>query len=135
MPQKTNEQNQIKFLFGDDELSKYYRACDVFIMPSREIPERGDAEGFGIVYLEANACGKPVIGGRSGGVPSAILDGVTGLLVNPLSTEEISGSLRKLLLNNELAKKLGANGRMRVEEELNWDIIANKIQQVYYNNS
>ena len=117
---------------GDDELPKYYNACDVFIMPSREITETGDAEGFGIVYLEANACGKPVIGGRAGGVPGAILDGVTGFLVNPLSAEEISEALIKLLQNNELAVKLGVNGRRRVEEELNWDIIANKVQQVYY---
>jgi len=116
---------------SEEELPKYYNACDVFIMPSREITSKGDAEGFGIVYLEANACGKPVIGGRSGGISSAIVEGVTGLLVNPLNVEEISNSLVQLLHDKDLALKLGNNGRCRVEEELNWDSIASKINKEY----
>ncbi len=114
---------------SDEELPKCYAACDLFIMPSREIKEKGEVEGFGIVYLEANACGKPVIGGRSGGVEDAIIDGVTGFLVTPLDKDEISRTLIRLLKDESLAKRLGRNGRMRIESELNWKNIAGKIQK------
>ena len=110
-----------------EELPLYYAACDLFIMPSYEIKERGDVEGFGIAYLEANACGKPVIGGRSGGVPDAIIDGETGLLVDPLNINQIADVLIKLLTNPEYSQKLGKKGRERVEKELNWQKVAEKI--------
>jgi phosphatidylinositol alpha-1,6-mannosyltransferase len=119
----------------DDKLAEYYNACDVFIMPSREIKETGDAEGFGIVYLEANACGKPVVGGRSGGIGDAIIHGYNGLLVDPLSVEEVAYSLIELLRNELLARKMGMNGRKRVVDELNWDVIAHKLQQLYSSRS
>ncbi len=109
------------------ELPCYYNACDVFIMPSREIPEEGDAEGFGIVYLEANACGKPVIGGKSGGIPDAIMDGKTGLLVDPHSEEEIAQALIKLLSDEDYAQKLGQNGLDRVRKELTWEKTAKQV--------
>ena len=113
-----------------EELPPYYAACDLFIMPSYEIKEKGDVEGFGIVFLEANACGKPVIGGRSGGVPDAVIDGETGLLVDPLSINQIAQALIKLLTNPEYSQKLGKKGRERVEKELNWQKVAEKIRGV-----
>ena len=76
---------------GSGLLNEYYNMCDQFIMISRELP-KGDAEGFGIVYLEAASAGIPVIAGNSGGVGEAVLDGVTGLLVDPESTREIKES-------------------------------------------
>ena len=84
-------------------------------------------EGFGIVYLEANACGKPVLGGRSGGVEDAIIDGVTGLLVDPLDVNEVAQALIKLLTDSAYAEDLGKNGRRRVEEELNWKTTCRKL--------
>jgi len=93
----------------DEELQAWYELCDIFIMPSRDMD--GDFEGFGIVYLEANAHGKPVIGGDSGGVRDAVKDGVNGLLVNPVSTEEIKNAIVKLYKDDELRKKLGAQGK------------------------
>jgi phosphatidylinositol alpha-1,6-mannosyltransferase len=113
----------------DAELPAYYSAADVFIMPSRET--KGDAEGFGIVYLEANACGKPVIGGRSGGIPDAICEGLTGLLVDPSNEEEIADAIIRVLQDEFLAEKLGANGRKRVEQELTWDRIATRLWELY----
>lgn len=104
-----------------DELCKCYNACDLFIMPSRTIEEKGDVEGFGIVFLEAGACGKPVIGGSDGGMSEAIENRVTGLLVNPLNTKEISEAIIGILSDKNYAKKLGENGRKRVLEELNWE--------------
>ncbi len=109
------------------ELPLYYNAGDVFIMPSRGIEEEGDFEGFGIVFLEANACGKPVIGGRSGGVEDAIVEGKTGLLVDPLSREDVAGALISLLTDERLAQELGRKGRERVEKELNWRTISRRI--------
>lgn len=115
-----------------EELPLYYAACDLFVMPSYEIKERGDVEGFGITYLEANACGKPVIGGRSGGVTDAVIDGETGLLVDPLNINQIAKAMVKLLTNPEFARKLGGEGRRRVERELNWQEIAKKIKGIIH---
>lgn len=115
----------------DKELLQYYNICDVFIMPSREID--GDIEGFGIVYLEANACSKPVIGGKSGGVYDAVQDGVSGILVDPLDVDEISQALITLLTDDQLAKKLGQQGRKRVEEEFRNLAMAEKLTQIFKN--
>jgi phosphatidylinositol alpha-1,6-mannosyltransferase len=109
----------------DEGLSAYFDLGDVFIMPSREID--GDVEGFGIVYLEANTAGKPVIGGRSGGVSEAVKEGVSGLLVDPLNVNEIAEAIIKLLTNEELRIKLGNQGKERVEKEFRWEREAEKI--------
>jgi len=111
----------------DEELLHLYNLSDVFIMVSREIEDEGQVEGFGIVYLEANACGKPVIGGRSGGVEDAILNGATGLLVEPLDSGEIAQAIIKLFTDPDYAEELGKNGRRRVEEELNWKMTGRKL--------
>ena len=95
-----------------------YRACDVYVMPNRTLPD-GDTEGFGLVFLEAGACGKPVIGGRAGGVPDAIVDGETGLLVNALAPEPVADACLKLLGDGELCARLGAAGR-RHADALAW---------------
>lgn len=117
-------------LVPDEALPLYYEACDIFIMPSRIIEKKGHVEGFGIVYLEANLCGKPVIGGWSGGVPDAMVDGVTGVLVDPLDSSEIAEAIIKLLSNPELARKMGQAGRIRAQTEFNWDKIVGKFIRV-----
>jgi len=114
----------------DKELRKWYQICDVFIMVSRDSTIDGGAEGFGIVYLEANAYGKPVVGGRAGGVPDAIIDNVTGLLVNPENEMEITETIVKLLANPELAKKLGEQGRKRILQDLSWKKVGEKAEKV-----
>lgn len=106
----------------------YYNICDIFVMPSKTVDF--DYESFGIVYAEANACGKPVIGGKSGGVEDAVIDGFTGLLVDPDNTEEISQAIIRLLSDEAYAKKLGENGLRRVEEELNWTMVGRKIEEI-----
>ncbi len=93
----------------DAEVVAYYRTADLYIMPNRTT-DGGDTEGFGLVFLEAGACGKPVIGGRAGGVPDAILDGKTGLLVDGRSSTEIAEACIALLTDDTLAARLGANG-------------------------
>ncbi len=99
----------------EDDLASLYAACDLFVMPSRSLPW-GDFEGFGIVFLEAGACGKPVIGGRSGGVPEAVIDGVTGILVNPTDVDELSAAITRLLADRGEAMRLGTQGRRRTEQ-------------------
>jgi phosphatidyl-myo-inositol dimannoside synthase len=102
----------------EDELPAVYRMADVFVMPSR--PEGADTEGFGIVYLEAGACGVPVVGGRSGGVPDAVDDGRTGLLVDPQDPGAIAEAVARLLLDCGLAKRMGEEAQRRARTEWTW---------------
>ena len=115
-------QPQVHFLglVAAEERVRLYQRCAIYLMPSRTIESKGDFEGFGITFLEANACGKPVIGGHSGGVADAVLDGVTGLLVDPHSPDEIAEKILRLLRDGDFAAQLGRQGRERVECELNW---------------
>ncbi len=116
---------------SDAELPLLYNACDAFVMCSREDrSQRGIlAEGFGIALVEASACGKPVIAGRSGGVPDAVQDGITGLLVNPVDTDEVAAAIVKVLQEPGLARTMGNNGRKWVEREMNWSRAADEFQQ------
>jgi phosphatidylinositol alpha-1,6-mannosyltransferase len=124
-------QRNVLFLgsLSDEEVAKYYKLCDVFIMPSRETEDR-DAEGFGLVYLEANSFGKPVIGGKSGGVEDAIIDGQTGFLVEPKNINMIATAVTRLLSKDDLAKKLGENGKNRVEKEFIWSYKAEQLTKI-----
>ncbi len=127
--EKLNLEQTVIFVgyVGDEELPAFYNMCDLFIMPSRVVGN--SVEGFGISYIEANACSKPTIGGKGGGVSDAILDGITGFLVDPLDVEQIAETIILLLKDKYLAEKLGKNGLQRVEKELNWRIVAQKVRQ------
>ena len=107
----------------DEELPYYYGACDLFVLLSRTLTGKGEIEGFGIVFLEAGACEKPVIGGKGGGTSEAIEDGVTGLLVDPLDVNEIAQAIVKVLKDRELARRLGENGRKRAAKQPAWDLL------------
>ncbi|RKY57866.1 MAG: hypothetical protein DRP94_07835 [Candidatus Latescibacterota bacterium] len=117
----------------DEELPGYYNVCDLFVLPNRETEEsdylRGDYEGFGIVFLEAGACAKPVVGGRSGGVEEAVVDGVTGLLVDPRSPEEVAGAVIELLEDRDLRERLGREGRRRAEQ-FDWRKLSLKLEGI-----
>jgi phosphatidylinositol alpha-1,6-mannosyltransferase len=93
----------------DKELVDYYRLCDVFAMPNRDMPG-GDTEGFGLVFLEANACGKPVIAGRAGGAVEAVKDEENGLLVDGWSIEEVIEALIRLLTDRALYQRISNRG-------------------------
>jgi phosphatidylinositol alpha-1,6-mannosyltransferase len=107
------------------ELPTFYKLCDVFVMPNREVGS--DIEGFGIVFLEAGAAGKPVIGGRSGGTSDAVLDGVTGFLVDPRSVSAVADAMLMLLENPVLAADLGDAGRRRVLASFQYADVARDI--------
>ena len=108
---------------SDAELPALYQSCDVFVMPNREEAGR-DIEGFGIVFLEAAACARPVVGGRSGGVREAVVDGETGLLVDGHDPEAVAGAVLSLLGDPARAAAMGRRGRKRVEQEFGWEAIA-----------
>jgi phosphatidylinositol alpha-1,6-mannosyltransferase len=102
-----------------------YDRCDVFVMVSRQEVD-GSAEGFGIVFLEAAARGKPAVGGRSGGIPDAIEDGVTGLLVDSEDPPAIADACVRLLTD----AALGAAGRARVAGQFTWEQVAARVERV-----
>lgn len=95
------------------ELMRLFAACDLFLLPTRTM-EDGNIEGFGIVFLEANLMGKPVIGGKSGGTVEAVIDSETGMIVDGNDVKEIAAAVVNILSDPELALKLGQNGRQRV---------------------
>lgn len=114
----------------EEELPLYYSLCDVFLMPSRFRTLYDDVEGFGIVFLEANACGKPVIGSRSGGIADAVVEGQSGLLVDPDSADDIAIAIERLVGNKSLREQMGVFGRQRVLHELNWRTVAEKVANI-----
>lgn len=117
----------------DEELPDYYNLCDVFVMVSRRRPTRQGGhrgEGFGIVYLEAAACGKAVVAGDDGGVAEAVEDGKTGLLIDPASVEATCNSLVRLLREEDLARRLGRSGRERACADFTWDRAADELVMI-----
>lgn len=106
------------------ELATHIAAADVFAHPNRSRWLGLEQEGFGIIFLEAQACGKPVIAGRSGGTPEALLEGESGLLVDGSAPDDIAEAAIRLLSDDELAARMGKAGRRFVEERFSWDDIA-----------
>lgn len=108
---------------SDQALALQYRRCSVFVLPARRTPD-GDLEGYGLVYFEAAAWGRPVIAGRSGGEVDAVVEGQTGVLVDGESVEEVGRAIRTLLADPARLQALGAAGRQRVETTHNWQVAA-----------
>ncbi|HEX6261369.1 MAG TPA: glycosyltransferase family 4 protein [Actinomycetota bacterium] len=107
----------------EEELPAYYAACDVFAMPCRDERFGFEVEGLGIVYLEAAASARPVIAGRSGGAPEAVLDGETGFVVDGADVADVTEALVALLRDPSEARRLGKAGRARAEREWGWDVV------------
>ena len=122
--------DRVKFLVDvpDRDLAPLYNCAEVYLGLSRVMNER--AEGFGISLVEASACGLPVLASRTGGIPDAVRDGETGLLVDGDQLEQISGSLRVLLDDRTLARRLGEAGRRAVEGHYNWDRVAADLARI-----
>jgi phosphatidylinositol alpha-1,6-mannosyltransferase len=123
-------EEHVRFLGLTEESTKWalYSMCDLFIMPNRLLNGE-DWEGFGIVFMEAALCGKPAIGGRNGGVPEAIEDCVTGLLVDSEKVDSIRDTVLLLLDNAESRGRMGLRARERGEEKFNWLAIAEAFQK------
>ncbi|MCX7379996.1 MAG: glycosyltransferase family 4 protein [Alphaproteobacteria bacterium] len=94
---------------ADAELADHYRLGDAFVLANRALPN-GDTEGFGLVLLEASACGLAVIGGRDGGTGSAVIDGETGLLVDGQSAAAVATAMARLRVNDAERRRMGRAG-------------------------
>jgi phosphatidyl-myo-inositol dimannoside synthase len=111
-----------------EELPAHYDAGDVFAMPCRTRRGGLEVEGLGIVYLEASATGLPVVAGRSGGAPDAVLDGRTGHVVDGRSVEAVGDAVARLLLDRDAARAMGEAGRDWVSSERRWDVLAERLR-------
>jgi phosphatidylinositol alpha-1,6-mannosyltransferase len=107
------------------DLPRWYNAADVFAMPNRDIG--GDTEGFGMVYIEAAACGCPAVAGIAGGTGNAVIDEVTGLRVDGESVAAVADALERILSDPALAARLGDQGWCRATSEFSWESVAHKI--------
>lgn len=103
---------------SDQALDDLYALAEIFALPNRDMPD-GDTEGFGLVFLEANASGKPVVAGRAGGVTDAVIDGVNGLTVDGTNIAAISAAIVKLLKDPALHQKL-AQGGICIAQRSDW---------------
>lgn len=110
------------------DLPRWQNACDMFAMPNREI--NGDNEGFGMVFIEAAACGKPSLAGLAGGTGSAVLHGETGLRVDGTSVDAVADGLRSLLTQPDLTRDWGQRALQRVGREFSWERVAEKTRQL-----
>ena len=111
-----------------DALPRWYNAADIVTMPNREID--GDTEGFGMVFIEAAACGKATIAGIAGGTGAAVIDGLTGLRVDGTSLEAVADGLCRLLGDDSLAAQFGKSGRERAVRDFSWQHVAEQTSRV-----
>jgi phosphatidylinositol alpha-1,6-mannosyltransferase len=119
--------DRVRFLTDvpDEDLPPLYNSADLYLGVSR--PVELMIEGFGISLSEASACGIPVIGSSTGGIPDLVRDGETGLLVDTESPEAVAGAVQLLLRERDLARRLGAAARRAVESFYNWDRVAEDV--------
>ena len=106
----------------NEALTQAYQQCDLFVLPNRDI--QGDIEGFGMVLLEAQACGRPVVAGDSGGTAETMQVGVTGLLLDCETPVELEQAIPTLLKDASRCRTMGEAGRQWVESRFAWPPLA-----------
>ncbi len=118
----------------DEELAKYYNLCDLFILLNRQTSKdqslSGDYEGFGIVFLEASACGKPVIAGNFGGIRDAVQDKKSGYIIDGKNLSEVTEAIKKLLINDYQRIQMGQFGRERAINFFTWEKISRELRKI-----
>jgi phosphatidylinositol alpha-1,6-mannosyltransferase len=121
----------VEFAGGVDDATRdaWLDRAWLFVMPSRRPPGSRAGEGFGIVFLEANARGLPVVGGRVPGVVDAVVDGETGLLTDPTDPDAVADAAIRILSDADLARRLGEAGAARARE-LSWDNVIGRLQRL-----
>jgi phosphatidyl-myo-inositol dimannoside synthase len=122
--------DRVRFLTGvpEADLPALYNCAEIYLGVSR--PEGLLMEGFGISLSEASASGIPVVGGQAGGIPDAVRDGETGLLVDSTDLRAVVASVESLLRDRQLGQRLGQAGRKAVEGYLNWDRVTADVQRI-----
>jgi phosphatidylinositol alpha-1,6-mannosyltransferase len=120
---------QFREVRTDAELAEYYQQCDLFALPNRRVG--WDIEGFGIVLLEAQACGKAVLAGRSGGTADTLLPGVTGELVDCETPEPLANAVVALLCNPARLQAMGTRGRALMVERFDWSVLVSQAVSIF----
>lgn len=125
MAEESGVARHVHFLGGLTyaQLGACYAASEIFALPSR-------GEGFGLVYLEAMACSKPVIGGAHGGAPEVIEDGKTGYLVQHGDAVQLATAMETLLANPELGKEMGRRGKERTERDFRFNAFQKSVKKI-----
>lgn len=121
--QQLGVSEQVRWLgfVADEDLPSLYSASDLFVLVTREIPDERSVEGFGLAFLEAQACGTPVVGTNTGGIPDAVSHGDGGWLIEQDDVQALSVILVDLYNNPEVFRAMGQKARRRVESEFTWD--------------
>ena len=112
------------------ELPDHYNAATVFAMPARTRGRGLDVEGLGIVYLEAQACGVPVIAGDSGGAPETVVDGVTGVVVDGRAVPALARAVIGVCADPAKARHMGQEGRRHVVEHWTWEVMGARLCRI-----
>ncbi len=112
---------------SEEDLPRHYAVGDVFAMPCRTRLGGLEVEGWGNVFVEASACGKPIVVGDSGGARETVRDGETGLLVDGADMSQVASAVAGLLADPERAREMGAAGRVQVERHHAWPAIAARL--------
>ena len=110
--------------FPDEDKASIYDACDVFVLPST-------GESFGIAYLDAWMCGKPVIGSRIGSTQCVIEEGADGLLADPEDPQELARAIIKLLSDGGKREKMGMRGRAKTLSHFTWGKVTDRVEKLY----
>jgi phosphatidylinositol alpha-1,6-mannosyltransferase len=114
------------------ELPRFILVGEIFAMPSRSRLAGLEVEGLGIVYLEASACGLPIVGGLSGGAPDALLEGETGFAVDGLDPRAVAGAILTLLRDPAKAHAMGERGREWIIQEWEWRHWSKKFNALFH---
>lgn len=122
--------NYVKFVgfISDEKIVQYYNKCGVFVLPSISMEQ----EGFGIVLLEAMACGKPVVATQVVGTAKDVEERNAGIIVKPKGERALANAIIQILSDKSLAREMGKRGRILVEEEYSWEIVAKTIERIYF---
>lgn len=123
--------NNVLFManLSDEEMVLCYQQCDLFVLPNRTVGR--DIEGFGMVLIEAQSCGKPVICGDSGGTVETLVDGVTGFVVNCDTPENLAELVIKTLADKDLVKDFGEKARAHVVKNFSWSRLAKCARRLF----
>jgi phosphatidylinositol alpha-1,6-mannosyltransferase len=124
-------ENQVRLVgrLSDGDLTKFYQAADLMVLPVLSL--KNDVEGFGMVILEAAAAGKPAVATRVGGIPDAIEDGKSGILVEPEDYEPMSQAIVSLLRDDQRRLGMGEFAQRRAREKFGWDLVLRKHEEIF----
>jgi phosphatidylinositol alpha-1,6-mannosyltransferase len=128
---ETGQRDHVQFLgeLQDDKLVQCYQQCDLFVLPNRQVGK--DIEGFGMVLLEAQASGKPVVAGTSGGTAETMCTGETGYVISCEGSEELAGLVIELLTDRRQRTQMGQAARQWIVEHFDWSALAEHASRIF----